>query len=758
MQQPSRPAQTDPLGTTLPRPERFPAASPEPAWTGRVTRGAIDGRWMGWRLRGLVLLTLAGSLCLFLVLRQWAASPYVDATWRSASGGGLELLYSSDPRLKPLIGRVMRSLDAPGQPPLLADAALTQHSPRWVVSDAHREQLLRSQQRLSELVQSPALRMHFDFHAPVVLSPGARGFAGLGVQFWVLSALALVLYLIAAVVLLSRPAISNALYAVITLSQAGNLLLIALESLQGLGMPASMPSLLLPLRVCFDMLTVAAVVHVCAVHPVRVSSAWAFAGLGWAVALAFGVFSLAGSLAYQWWMTQALLVGGGALAIFVLGLAQRAQAHPFSVVLRRLGWAATTTLALLTLAVGITSQSSETQYTIATVGSVIWYVFFAALMLLVPFLPRSQQVMREFAMLAGVSTVATSLDLLFVALFALGPFASLTLSLFLALGLYIGARHWLMAQFTGSSPPSAERMFESLYRVARDIEVDPAKADVHLVRLLQELFDPLETFSSSNRLARPRVAANGSTLMVPLPTWPAETEASAEGMLVLRYARRGRHLFTAEDARLCQRLIEQLTRAVAYDRAVEQGRREERMRLAQDLHDDIGARLLTMMYKAQNPEMEDYVRHTLQDLKTLTRGLAAPTHKLSHAAAEWKADAVQRLDAAHCELAWSFNIDDDINLGVVQWSALTRVLRELTNNILSHAAATRVEIEGQFEAGHLTLKVSDDGVGREPGIWAHGLGLGGVRKRVKLLGGEVRWRENNGRGITCEVRVRGLGE
>ena len=54
--------------------------------------------------------------------------------------------------------------------------------------------------------------------------------------------------------------------------------------------------------------------------------------------------------------------------------------------------------------------------------------------------------------------------------------------------------------------------------------------------------------------------------------------------------------------------------------------------------------------------MEDYVRHTLQDLKTLTRGLAAPNHRLSHAAAEWKADLTQRLTAAHVELDWSLRL------------------------------------------------------------------------------------------------------
>ena len=46
-----------------------------------------------------------------------------------------------------------------------------------------------------------------------------------------------------------------------------------------------------------------------------------------------------------------------------------------------------------------------------------------------------------------------------------------------------------------------------------------------------------------------------------------------------------------------------------------------------------------------------------------------------------------------------------------------------------------------LDAGRLRLTVSDNGGGRNPQAWSHGLGLGGVRKRVKQLGGEVQWRE-----------------
>jgi signal transduction histidine kinase len=51
------------------------------------------------------------------------------------------------------------------------------------------------------------------------------------------------------------------------------------------------------------------------------------------------------------------------------------------------------------------------------------------------------------------------------------------------------------------------------------------------------------------------------------------------------------------------------------------------------------------------------------------------------------------------------------------------------------------------------LSVGDDGIGRNPAAWSHGLGLGGVRKRVKLLGGSVHWHENGSAGIICMVML-----
>jgi len=154
--------------------------------------------------------------------------------------------------------------------------------------------------------------------------------------------------------------------------------------------------------------------------------------------------------------------------------------------------------------------------------------------------------------------------------------------------------------------------------------------------------------------------------------------------------------------------------------------------------------------------MEEYLRHTLKDLKTLTRGLAKGNHRLSHAAAEWKADLAQRLTAADITLGWNFSVDRDVALNVVQWSALTRILRELVSNTIAHAGAGRVDVALHLEGDGLVLSVTDDGNGRDPLRWSHGLGLGGVRKRVKQLGGEVEWLEAAPTGIACQVRIPAL--
>ena len=83
-------------------------------------------------------------------------------------------------------------------------------------------------------------------------------------------------------------------------------------------------------------------------------------------------------------------------------------------------------------------------------------------------------------------------------------------------------------------------------------------------------------------------------------------------------------------------------------------------------------------------------------------------------------------------------------------------MRELVSNVIAHAQAQHLTIDFRLENDRIELAITDNGVGRNPRAWSHGLGLGGVRKRVKQLGGEVEWREVAPHGVSCRVKIRDL--
>ena len=717
---------------------------------------------MGWRRLLLLPIALLASLCVVVLARTLAQTPDLDSRWRLDATGHLQLIATDLPWMRPALGRSLEVIVAPGIAPLYVEGRRVVNSTRWIASDEQRDAANHQQRQMAHVLESgvPVL-LGFTDRMSARVTPHARGYATLGITFWLLSGLGLALELVGAVVILLRQDLRNVLYATMAQCQAAQLLLAAVDAVPGMGNVSLLGGHEAALRMVLDVVTCAALLNATLLYPTPLPPRRALAWLSWTAAIVFSGAALLFDLPQAWWWCQALSLSTGLLVIGLLGWSYRITPHPYATVMRRLTIVTTGSLALVTIVVALNDRMPGEVQSLVTAVPVIWTVFFASLLLMSPFLARSQHMMREFAMLAGVSTLATSVDLLFVAVFSFNQFASITTSLFVALGVYAASRQWLLDQMIGARAVTTERLFEHLLRIARKVEEQPERAADWQLELFHAVFQPLVARHEPGFTTTTRWYEGGAGLLVPLAVDPPADASASQfddvqpepRLIVLRFAERGKRLFTAEDARLADRIVEQLRRAVAHDRAIEQGRSEERGRIAQDLHDDIGARLLTLMYKAPNSEMEEYVRHTLQDLKTLTRGLAATTHFLSHASAEWKADIAQRLAPTGCSLDWSFTQDVDIQLNVVQWSGLTRILRELVSNIIAHAKASHASIHADLNGGLLRLAVSDNGIGGTPKDWSTGLGLGGIRKRVRMLGGTIAWQQNTPDGVRCDVSV-----
>jgi signal transduction histidine kinase len=85
-------------------------------------------------------------------------------------------------------------------------------------------------------------------------------------------------------------------------------------------------------------------------------------------------------------------------------------------------------------------------------------------------------------------------------------------------------------------------------------------------------------------------------------------------------------------------------------------------------------------------------------------------------------------------------------------TAVYRIIQEALTNVARHARAKRVWVALLGRAAELRLEVRDDGVGLPPGNGASrpvGIGLIGIRERVRALGGTVTLASSGNGGGAC---------
>lgn len=166
---------------------------------------------------------------------------------------------------------------------------------------------------------------------------------------------------------------------------------------------------------------------------------------------------------------------------------------------------------------------------------------------------------------------------------------------------------------------------------------------------------------------------------------------------------------------------------------------QERERIHADLHDDIGARLLALVYRAESPVQADLARAILQDLRdVVTRSRGTPG-TLGDVLADIRNEAVQRLSAVGIALAWdeAEPLPDPV-LDSAQALHLHRIVREAISNTIRHAHAQRLRVRVRAVAGELLLDLTDDGGGVPAAVLA-GSGMRNMRNRAGELDGRIDW-------------------
>ena len=195
----------------------------------------------------------------------------------------------------------------------------------------------------------------------------------------------------------------------------------------------------------------------------------------------------------------------------------------------------------------------------------------------------------------------------------------------------------------------------------------------------------------------------------------------------------------------------------------------ERSRIAQDLHDGLGADLtrLTMLADRASDSPAEISGDQLRKLSQSSRQAARELKDLI-----WMAnpanDTLQSFLDRFCQNAEDFLRDARIRcrfdlaadlppqpLSLPQRRNLLLVAREALNNIVKHSGASEVTIGAHGGAGRLELSIQDNGRGCDPGaIRPDALGLSGMRRRVESLGGTFQLESDPGTGTRILIQVK----
>jgi len=206
------------------------------------------------------------------------------------------------------------------------------------------------------------------------------------------------------------------------------------------------------------------------------------------------------------------------------------------------------------------------------------------------------------------------------------------------------------------------------------------------------------------------------------------------------------------------------------------GREEERLRIAREIHDELGQVLTAIKIdvsllgekladkgaKLQREtlvgEINSTIRlidETIQKMRQIIRELRPEIldHLGLSAAIEWQVQEFQARTGIKCEFKPSI---DDNHLDLDRSTAAFRILQEALTNVARHAQATQVEISLREEQGRLILEIRDNGRGITEDELANqkSFGILGMRERALAFGGDVHVRAGgHGTIVMAEIPV-----
>jgi signal transduction histidine kinase len=201
---------------------------------------------------------------------------------------------------------------------------------------------------------------------------------------------------------------------------------------------------------------------------------------------------------------------------------------------------------------------------------------------------------------------------------------------------------------------------------------------------------------------------------------------------------------------------------------LEKGKSEERLRISQELHDNIVSRLFTLRFRwlsvslTGEAQMISLHRHFLELLEELEFDIRNLSYDLKKVVFFWEEKYLEILENILKEKKAIGGFDtyfectnpgDWEQLSPLTKINLQRIFEEVLQNIAKHAQAKMVNVIMNRELGNLELSIRDNGKGMNLSKIRKGLGMKSLENRTEKLQGKIEVISSPGSGTTIKLQI-----
>ena len=197
---------------------------------------------------------------------------------------------------------------------------------------------------------------------------------------------------------------------------------------------------------------------------------------------------------------------------------------------------------------------------------------------------------------------------------------------------------------------------------------------------------------------------------------------------------------------------------------------QERLRIAQDIHDDLGARVAQISLLSSAAEEKESLsvaeaREELGMVSRMSRELVAALYETVWAVSP-ENDHLDSLISYVCQLADQMCAAADLKcrlempdtppaipLASTVRHHLVMSIKEAIHNVIKHAHASEIQIRIRHANGMLSIQVSDNGCGFEAGSVVRGNGLDNMERRLRSMGGSCSVESRRGAGTRVNLEL-----